>query len=110
MATTVAAISARVTPLGLRFAAARPRCGGSRRLERDRAGVRLVLERLGELRRGGEAVGRELLERGDHRRFDVARNRVTLRWRAGAGLSVSTRATTACAVWPVKGGSPVSIS
>jgi hypothetical protein len=34
-------------------------------------------------------------------------------WRwvpSGRGLSVSTRATTACAVLPVKGGSPVSIS
>ncbi|CAN5836237.1 hypothetical protein BH24GEM1_BH24GEM1_30070 [soil metagenome] len=34
-------------------------------------------------------------------------------WRwvpSGRGLSVSTRATTACAVWPVNGGSPVSIS
>ena len=29
---------------------------------------------------------------------------------SGRGVSVSTRATTACAVCPVNGGSPVSIS
>ena len=67
-------------------------------------------ERLGELRRGREAVGRQLLERGEHRRLDLRRDRVPLRRAAAAGVSVITRATMACAVGPVNGGSPVSIS
>ncbi len=53
---------------------------------RSRPGaVALIPQRLRKLRRRGEPIRRQLLERGHHRRLDVARNRVALGGeRAGA--------------------------
>ena len=76
---------------------------------RVRRRSRRAPERLGELRRGGEPIGRQLLER----REDGVLHRVghplplPLEQR---GFSVITLAMIACAVLPVNGGSPVSIS
>ena len=79
---------------------------GSRRGRR----VGLVLERVGELGGGGEPVGRAA-----SRARSAPPPRRGAGWcgagaASGRGLSVTTRATTACAVAPVNGGSPVSIS
>ena len=70
----------------------------------------LVHERRGELGRRGEPVGRELLERGQHRVLDVRRDTSCAAPMSPAGSSVITLATMACAVGPVNGGSPTSIS
>ena len=64
---------------------------------------------VGELRRGLEAVGGQLLERARDGGIDVGRDRLAL---AGerAGSSVMTCARIAWGVGPVNGGSPASIS
>ena len=68
---------------GARPAGGRGCWRGARPRRRPRGGG--VRQCLGEQRRRGEPVGRQLLERGEHRRFDMRRNRVALR-EEGAGV------------------------
>ena len=72
-ATASAAPSADTSRPGPRRAhcAAPVAAGAVRGRQRHGGGVRLVLERLGELAGRREPVGRQLLERGEHRRFHV---------------------------------------
>ena len=49
-------------------------------------------------------------QRGQHRVLDVRRDASRAAAMSGAGFSVITLATIACAVGPVNGGSPASIS
>ena len=66
-------------------------------------------ERRDEFRRTRKAIGRQLLERAQHRALDRSGHRLALQCER-RGSSVSTRATIACTLGPVNGGSPASIS
>ena len=70
---------------------------------------RRALQGLRELRGGREPVGRQLLERGKDGVLDRIGHALPCRW-SDAGFSVITLAMIACAVLPVNGGSPESIS
>ena len=73
-------------------------------------GSAVTSQRGREFLRGREPVGRQLLERAEHRAIDVRRNRLPAPSEWARGRSVSTFAMIACAVPPRCGGSPVSIS
>ena len=69
----------------------------------------LAVEGVGEILRAPVAIGRKLLQRGEHGVLDRRRDSWPL-GASGGGVSVSTLATMAWGLSPVKGGSPVSIS
>ena len=83
--------------------------GGWTGSHRGGVGAAFAVEGVGELLRRAEAVGGELLQRGQDRVFDAGLTVGRLA-AAAAAVSVSTFATMACELGPVKGGSPASIS